>query len=210
MSTLLIFGTRSTAIEIFEVAKFELKNKFSKIFLVSENVNDLNSKHECILDEDLDNFKGKEDVFYILSFTEQKLRKKMIEISKNLKFKPVNVIHPLSIISKSSKIGLGNYIAAGSVLSSNCIVSDHCIINFNATVGHDSIINDHCILNPGARISGNVKVGKRVLVGANSLIFQGISIDDDCLIDALTYIDRDIEKRMICSSKHLKIFKRVI
>lgn len=210
MAKLLIFGTKSTAIEIFEVAQYEIEKKFEKILFVTNNEHDIIPGYDAILEDDLKNLRNKDHVFFIISLSNHTLRQKIQNICNNFNFKATNVIHPKSIISKTSKIGVGNYIAAGSVLSSNCSVSNHCIINFNSTIGHDSYIDDHCIMNPGARVSGNVKIGKRVLIGTNSLIYQGVKISDDCLIDALTYIDRDIEKKMICSSKQLNIFKRVI
>ena len=69
---------------------------------------------------------------------------------------------------------------------------------------------NHVIINPGARVSGNVTIGSRVLIGSNSFISQGKHIGNDTLIDALTYIDRDIEKNRVCTSKKIKILKRVV
>jgi acetyltransferase EpsM len=209
-NNLLIIGGKSTALEIFDVIDTKYKNEFNDVVFVIGDNEKMQESYNYIKDSDLEDYVTKHQCSYIISFANHKLRVKFVNLLNSYGIFPVNIIHPTAIISKSADIGLGNYIAAGSIISYKAKISNHCMINFNSTVGHDSLINDHCIINPGARISGNVNIGHRVLIGTNSIIFQGKSIGDDCLIDALTYIDRDIEDNMICSSKQLKVFKRVI
>ena len=207
--TLLIFGGKSTAIEIAEVAYEFYNNKFDSIkFVIGDNETKLDSNQ--IYDSELNNFVLTNNSKYIISFSNHNLRIKIEDWMKNIGVKATNILHPNAIISKSATIGNGNYVAANTVISSKARIGNHNIINFNTTVGHDAFLNDHIIVNPGVRISGNVHIESRVLVGANSFIFQGKSIGQDTLIDALTYIDKDVDKKMICTSKKTNIFKRVI
>ena len=85
-------------------------------------------------------------------------------------------------------------------------------MNIGVSVGHDAVVGDDCIFNPGARISGHCQIGSRTLFGANSFIFQGRTVGEDCAIDALTYIDRDIEDKKPCTSNvgGMKVFKNRI
>ena len=205
---LIIFGIRSTAIELAEVVKEYYNSKFSDIVLLfvdKERKDKGNKLHIPEIDIHLSNNKCN----YIISFADIMLRVEVEKIMKKKGINPVNIIHPKSIISKTSKMGYGNYVAANVVISSNAIINNHNIINYNATIGHDVVMEDHIIVNPSACISGNVYIGSRVLVGANSFVFQGKKIGNDTLIDAMTYIDRDIDCNMICSSKQLKTYKRV-
>lgn len=207
--TLLIFGGKSTALEIAEVANEFYKNEFSFIkFVVGDEEQKNNDKQ--LFDSEVISYTKSRNCNFIISFSNHKLRIKIENWMNDLKVNAVNIIHPNAIISRSAKIGYGNYIAANVVISSNSIIGNYNIINFNTTIGHDAVLDNHIIINPGARISGNVNIGSRTLIGANSFIFQGKIIGDDTLIDALTYIDRDIDKKMICSSKQVNIFKRVI
>jgi sugar O-acyltransferase (sialic acid O-acetyltransferase NeuD family) len=209
-NTLLIIGSKSTALEIHDVVVCHFNDNFlNVVFVIGDNEN-MTDSYKYIKDSELENYVAENECCYIISFANHELRVKFANLLNSYSISPINIIHPSSIISSSASIGLGNYIAAGSIISCNSIIMNHIMINFNTTVGHDSCIKDHCVINPGARISGNVKIGERVLIGTNSIIFQGKNIGDDCLIDALTYIDRDIENSMICSSKQLKIFKRVV
>jgi sugar O-acyltransferase (sialic acid O-acetyltransferase NeuD family) len=209
-NNLLIIGSKSTALEIYDVVISHLKDTFlDVVFVIGDNEN-MSDYYKSIKDSELENYVAKHQCCYIISFANHKLRVKFANLLNGYGISPINIIHPSSIISISANIGLGNYIAAGAIISYNSIIMNHSMINFNATVGHDTCIKDHCVINPGARISGNVNIGERVLIGTNSIVFQGKNIGDDCLIDALTYIDRDIENNMICSSKQLKIFKKVV
>tara|TARA_Y100000814_G_C12033859_1_gene300115 strand:+ start:251 stop:484 length:234 start_codon:yes stop_codon:yes gene_type:complete len=61
------------------------------------------------------------------------------------------------------------------------------------------------ILNLGAHISGGVSVGKFVLIGANSVIYQNIIINEYVDIDANTLVYSNIELYKLCTSRNIKI-----
>lgn len=209
--TLLVFGGRSTALEIAETAKLHHSDEFSQVFLVVGDSED-EPPGGHLREKELGEFVAKQQVTpgFILSMWNQRIRQHCLNIAKDHALAPATVVHPMAFVSPTASLGHGTYIAAHGVVSTNAVVEDHVIVNFNVTVGHDSRIGTHSMLNPGVRISGNVSIGERVLVGANAFVFQGKSVGSDTLIDALTYIDRDIPERQICSSKQLKVFKRIV
>ena len=209
MKTLLIIGGSSTAIEIRECADLFYHDKFDRIYNVigdTESSSLSNVIHDC----DIDNFIVENDIAFIIGFTNQKLRSLFND--KLSQCTPVNIVHPTAVVSPSANIGVGTYVGATAVISSNAVIGNGCIINIGASIGHDAIIGDNCIINPGARRSGNCSVGSRSLIGANAFIFQGKSIGADCAIDALTYIDRDIDEKKLCTGNAgaLKIFKNIL
>ncbi len=208
--TILIIGGKSTALEIFDVIETHFKNDFKSIVFVIGDQETMASHYCFIKDSELDSYVKNNDCCYIVAFTNQTLRQHFVKLMEQLEVSPINVIHPSAIISQYASIGIGNYIAAGAIVSSNAKINNFNIINFNSTIGHDSELKNHVMVNPGAKISGNVKIGERVLIGANAFVFQGKSVGDDCLIDAMTYVDKDLENNMICSSKQLKVFKRIV
>ena len=191
MKTLLIIGGSSTAIEIRECADLFYHDKFEHIYNVigdTETSSLPNVIHDC----DIDKLLVENDIAFIIGFTNQKLRRLFYD--KLSQCAPVSIVHPTAVVSPSANIGEGSY---------------GCIINIGASIGHDAMIGDNCIINPGARISGNCSVGSRTLIGANAFIFQGKSIGADCAIDALTYIDRDIDEKKLCTSNVgvMKVYK---
>ncbi len=207
---LLIIGGSSTALEINEAVQMGAKDAYSAITFVIGDNEAADASLKTITDSEVSEYVKGKDAAYIISLTNHKLRLKLVEALEKEGLKPVNVIHPMAMISPSAKMGVGNYIAAGAKVSVNATVANHCIINFDTTVGHDAILEDHVMINPGVRVSGHVHIGARVLIGTNSAIYQGKKIGADVMIDAMTYINRDIESNMICSSaRQLKVFKRV-
>lgn len=207
MKRLFIFGGSSTALEIFEIANKDYQDKFDQIyFVIGDHENKTNDFQ--ITDSELSIF-IKEESYYIISFIDIDLRKKIHEKVKDLNIAPINIISSSSIIFDTAVIGVGNFINSNCILSANSIIGDHNILNFSSQVGHDSEIGNNVILNPGARISGNCLLGSRILIGSNSVILQEKEVGSDTLVDALTYIDRNIKPGKICSSKNLKVFDRI-
>jgi UDP-perosamine 4-acetyltransferase len=208
--TLFVFGGKSTALEIAEVARRYLQDEFSRVVLAvpdSEESDGTTRVSISALPEFVARCPGLTG--YIVSMWDQEVRQQWLETTDELGMTPSSVVHPSAYVSDTATIGDGVYLAANVVVSANAVIDDHVVVNYSVTVGHDSTIGSHTFLNPGARISGHVTIGQRVLVGSNAFIYQGLSVGDDCLIDALTYIDRNIEPRMICSSKQLRVLKRV-
>ena len=152
---LLIIGSKSTALEIYDVVISHLKDTYLEVVFVIGDNESMSDSYKSIKDSELENYVSKHKCCYIISFANHKLRVKFVNILNSYGISPINIIHPSAIISSTASIGLGNYLAAGSIISYNSIITNHSMINFNATVGHDTCIKDHCIINPGARISGN-------------------------------------------------------
>ncbi len=209
-TTLCVFGGKSTALEIAETSRRFFPDEFPRVILAVPDMEPADGEQRFHA-EQLRDFVANcsAPVGYIISMWDQKIRQDWMQLAQSLNMVPRSIIHPSVYISETARIGAGVYLAANAVVSCNVVIADHVIVNYSVTVGHDSTIGSHCFLNPGARLSGNVNIGQRVLIGSNAFIFQGVSVADDCLIDAMTYVDRNIEPKMICSSKQLKVLKRV-
>jgi len=204
---MLIYGGKSTGSEIYEVARGYYGDRFESVYRVIGD-GETGSSPECIKDRDVDELVSSREyrLYFILSMSNQAVRYKCMKRVESHGMAPLTITHPTSYISPSARIGSGVYVAANASISSNATVHGHSIINYHAVVGHDVVIGRHVVINPGAVIGGRVTIGERVLVGANAFIMQGKSIGNDTSIDALTYIDRDIGDRKVCSSKRLDIY----
>lgn len=202
---LFVFGGESTAVEIRETV--DRYCSYRKVYNILPDDKSKNDK--SLNDRDILSFSELEYVCYIMGFTNVNLKKRIRERMSLLGIPEVNIIHPTAFLSKSSSIGNGNYIAQNVVISSNVKIGNSNIININASIGHDSVIGTDNTINPGVKISGNVTIGDRNLIGANTVLFQGISICNDCLIDALTYLQINIDiPSMISGTSNLKCYKR--
>lgn len=64
-------------------------------------------------------------------------------------------------------------------------VGDDTIIGYNTTIlAHEYLIDEYRL--------GDVKIGSRVMVGANSTILPGVTIGDDAVVSAMTLVNRDV------------------
>lgn len=197
--TLLIIGGSSTALEIRECAELT-PERYDEIL----NVVGDNEDCQCSFIHDFeleDKLKSISNCRYIIGFTSIKLKEKYEALFASQNIKPINIIHPTAIISPSARIGRGNYVGAYAIISSNAIIGDNNLINLQVTLGHDSITGNNCAINPAARISGHVKIGNNCLIGANSFIFQGLTICHDSQIDAMVYIREDVKEPSTIFSK---------
>lgn len=209
MPPLLIFGGRSTALEIAETAF--LLDADRKIF---HAVGDTEAEvpEGAIRMSELPTFledkQGANFPRFILSMSSIPRRLECLDTANALHLQPESVIHSRAWISPSAKVRPGTYVAAGACISRNATVGSHCLINYNVVVGHDTVVGEHGVLNPGACLGGNGQVGDRVLVGSNAFIHQGLSIGQDCQIDALTQVSRDLEAGKLCTSRTLRVYDR--
>lgn len=208
---LLIVGGKSTGLEIREVVDQYYNEVFDEVFNVI-GVNESSCKYSFIKDDKISLYfdSCNIELYYILSMSNHNTRNKFINKFDNKKITPFNVIHPESMVSKSVSLGRGIYIPYGVIISSFAKINDHCMLNYSVIIGHDAIVEKNSILNPGCKISGNVIIGENVLVGSNTLVKQGLNIGKNVLIDAMCYIERDLEpNKMYRNKTELKEFKNI-
>lgn len=207
MPPLLIFGGRSTALEIAETARL-----FDPDREIWHGVGDAEKEvpQEAIRMAELSAYLADipEAPRFILSMSAIPLRLECLEMARSLKLEPESVLHPQAWVSPTATLGPGTYVAAGARVSCNARVEGPSLINYNVVVGHDTVVGEHAVLNPGACLGGKVQLGDRVLVGSNAFIHQGLQVGADCQIDALTHVSRDLEAGKLCTSRQLRVYDR--
>ena len=108
-------------------------------------------------------------------------------------FMAATLIHPSSGIGSMSQIAAGSVICAGVQVSTNVQLGRHVHLNANSTVGHDSVLADFVSVNPGAIISGEVRVETGCLLGAGSVVLQGLTVAAGAVVGAAACVTRDVE-----------------
>jgi sugar O-acyltransferase (sialic acid O-acetyltransferase NeuD family) len=115
----------------------------------------------------------------------EQLAKKVLEAG----FTSGTFVHPSVIRSSSIDLGVGSIVCAGCVLTTDIVLGKHAVVLFNSTIGHNGIIGDYSIIGPGVCMAGTVIIGKRVFIGAGTVIINGsltepILIGDDSMVGA--------------------------
>ena len=190
---LIIFGSKGSAVELEDYITDLTPDEFGfvrRVFIED----DLIAKNE------LERYLNDPDfsLHYIFGVMDYDWRKNALDqIAKFPNFQPYSFIHPSAFVAKTASIGKGVFIHANVTVSTECVINDHVLLHMNSSVGHHSIISEHATLLPGVRVSGNVNVGKRCIIGSNSVVFQGVNIGDDNRVDCLSYIKSDLKPHMI-------------
>ena len=203
LPTLIVFGDR-TATEVVEAAKLGYGQSFEtmeRIYFEEPVFTDVHlPKHKT---------SGRE-IYYNIGVADPQVKQRIHMRCVEIGWKPFTVFHPSAVVSPSARLGEGVFVGPLAVLSTNSIVGDHSIVHLHSSVGHDSSIGAYCAILPGARISGAVKIGDRVLIGSNAFVNAGVQIGDDCQVDALTYVSRDLLEGHIISVRAKRPMKRVL
>lgn len=124
---------------------------------------------------------------------DNKRRKDISALLKNIGFELPGIRHPSSVIADDVSIGEGSYIAAGAVVITGSRLGRHTIINTRASIDHDCDIGDFVQVAPGAVLCGNVRVGEESHIGAGATVIQGLKIGKNVIVGAGSVVVKDLE-----------------
>jgi sugar O-acyltransferase (sialic acid O-acetyltransferase NeuD family) len=107
------------------------------------------------------------------------------------------LIHASAIISIFTEIGDGTVIMPKAVIGPNSRVGKFCLINTLASIDHDCVMNDYSSLAPAAVTGGSVTIGLRSAVSIGATVKNGVTIGDDSVIGANSYLNKDLPSNII-------------
>jgi sugar O-acyltransferase (sialic acid O-acetyltransferase NeuD family) len=106
---------------------------------------------------------------------------------------PLTLQHPSATVGPACRLGPGTVLWAGARLTTNVTLGRHVHVNQNVTMGHDTVAEDCATINPSAAVSGSVRLGRRCLIGAGSVVLQGRRVGDDAVVGASACVTRDVK-----------------
>jgi sugar O-acyltransferase (sialic acid O-acetyltransferase NeuD family) len=106
---------------------------------------------------------------------------------------PLTLVHPTATVGPACRLGPGTVLWAGARLTTNVVLGRQVHVNQSVTIGHDTVAADFATINPSAAVSGSVRLGRRCLIGAGSVVLQGRSVGDDAIVGASACVTRDVE-----------------
>ena len=130
---------------------------------------------------------------------------------------PSSFIHPQANVTGNVTIGKNVYVGPGAVLRGDwggIKIADGCNVQENCTIhmfpGVTVNLEEGAHIGHGAIIHG-AHIGKNVLIGMNSVIMDGVTIEEDCIIGALTFIKAgmNIPRRSLVAGNPGKIMRNV-
>ncbi|CCZ10917.1 acetyltransferase [uncultured Culturomica sp.] len=102
-------------------------------------------------------------------------------------------------VSKYAIIGEGTVIMHQALVNADAKIGKGCIINTFANIEHDAVIGDYCHISTGAMVNGNCVVGQKTFLGSQSVIVNGVSVVEGCVIAAGTMVRKNILRKGVYS-----------
>lgn len=130
---------------------------------------------------------------------------------------PSSFVHPQACVTGNVIIGKDVYIGPGAALRGDwgaIEIADGCNVQENCTIhmfpGVTVKLDEGAHIGHGAIIHG-AHIGKNVLVGMNSVIMDEVSIGNECIIGALSFIAANtiIPQRSLVVGNPGKVIKEV-
>jgi sugar O-acyltransferase (sialic acid O-acetyltransferase NeuD family) len=140
------------------------------------------------------------------NFVRQRVARELSSEFETLVFPPL--IHPSATVSTFSTVGNGTLVMPNAVIGPNSRVGSFCLVNTRASIDHDCLMEDFSSLAPGAVTGGTVSIGLRSAVSIGAVIKHGVSIGQDCVIGANSYLNKNLSSNIVAygtPAKHIRL-----
>lgn len=112
-------------------------------------------------------------------------------------------VHFPSLISPTAAIGILTKLEEGVTVMSNSVIGPRakigkfCVINTLSCVSHDCTMKDFSSVAIGGMMAGGSSIGFRTSVGMNASIKEKITIENDCIIGANSFVNKNLRSNVI-------------
>lgn len=185
MNRLVIIGAGGHARVAADIAK----SKYDEIIFLDDN-----SKIDGISGPISDFEKYDESVFFV-AIGNNKIREMLFEKVEAAGKEIISLISNQAIIGSNVMFDKGVIVMPGVVINTGTIICKGAIINTSSSVDHDCVIGEFSHISVGSHLAGTVKIGRRVMVGAGTVVINNLSITSDAIIGAGSTVLKDITEK---------------
>ena len=149
------------------------------------------------------------DIYYVIAIGNNSVRKKIAEKYSDKKF--ITLIHPKATIGEKVNIEDGTVIMAGAIINSYTKIGKHCILNTGSIIEHDNVIKDYVHISPNATLCGGVTIEEETWVGAGTTIIQEKKIGKKVTLGAGSVVVKNMQKDCIAMgnpANQIKLIKK--
>lgn len=126
-------------------------------------------------------------------------------------------IEPGAIIRDKVSIGNNAVIMMGAVINIGAIIGENTMIDMGAILGGRAIVGKNCHIGAGAVLAGVIEppsatpviVEDNVLIGANSVVIEGVKIGKGAVVGAGSIVLKDVPPGAVVGGNPAKVIKIV-
>lgn len=141
---------------------------------------------------ELEEFRPIPDEAYLICFTGGPAWNLAQQLKQKYQLKFDTIIHDSAIISYGCQLQEGVNINASCTLAPNVIIKPFTRINRGVLIGHDTVIGSGVSVQPGANIAGLVTIGHGAIINLGAIITDRITIGAGALIAAGAVVLDDV------------------
>ena len=119
------------------------------------------------------------------------------------------IIASTARVSRHAAIGEGSVIMHQTFVNADAVVGKGCIINTFANIEHDAVVDDYTHISTGVMVNGNCNVGRHVFLGSQSVMVNGVSIVDNCVIAAGSVVRKNLSQQGIYVGNPAKLMVKL-
>lgn len=125
-------------------------------------------------------------------------------------------IEPGSLIREGAHIHKNAVVMMGAVINIGAVVGEGTMIDMNAVLGARAQVGNNCHIGAGSVIAGvleppskePVKIEDDVMVGANAVVLEGVTVGKGAVIAAGSVVTEDVPAGAVVAGSPAKIVKK--
>jgi 2,3,4,5-tetrahydropyridine-2,6-dicarboxylate N-acetyltransferase len=126
-------------------------------------------------------------------------------------------IEPGAIIREHVQIGKQAIIMMGAVINIGAVIGESTMIDMNAVIGGRGHIGKNCHIGAGAVIAGVIEppsaapvtIEDEVLIGANAVILEGITVGHGSVVAAGAVVTQDVPPNVVVAGTPARVIKEI-
>ena len=95
-------------------------------------------------------------------------------------------------VSRHAKLGQGTVVMHNAFVNAGAEVSENVILNTCCDIEHGVRVGNQCHISTGVMVNGDCRVGDNCFIGSQSVLSNGVSICDDVLVGAGSFVRKSI------------------
>jgi sugar O-acyltransferase (sialic acid O-acetyltransferase NeuD family) len=149
-------------------------------------------------DDDIPAYVDKAEFVITVGFIKNPaIRIKLYNKVKEANGKLATIIASTAYVSKYAEIGEGTVVLHQAFVNADAKVGCNVILNTATNIEHDAVIGNHCHISTGTMVNGECRVGERCFIGSQSVLANCITVGDDIIVSAGSFVRKSIAEKGI-------------